>query len=239
MAFRNIKCKVSKKCNIGVGDGFFREGLANSCVYPIEEFNGDVVQGEVGVEMIQVRTGTNRTGARTRTLAPAFLTLVDDHLDRVFRFLMSLIRDREVAADLTQDTFLKLQQAMDAGREPNEAYVLASARNMAISWLRRRDLERTHMEVLPPEALEPTADADRSASPDRAYEAGELRQGLETAMAALPEDLRTVFHLSEIEELSYAEIAEVVGCPEGTVASRKHLAVRKLREHLKRSGHAL
>lgn len=170
---------------------------------------------------------------------PTFLTLVDDHLDRVFRFLTSLIRDREVAADLTQDTFLKLQNVVELGTVPSEAYILATARNIAISWIRRRDLERRHMDVLPAELLEPAVDPGQTVAPDQSFETRELRQGLEQAMAALPESLRSVFHLSEVEELTYAEIAEVVGCPEGTVASRKNLAVRKLREHLKRSGHAL
>lgn len=165
--------------------------------------------------------------------------LTDRHLDGVFRFLLSLVRDREAAADLAQETFLRLHKSGSADDPPSTAYVLATARNTAVSWLRRRDLERRHIDVVPPEHLEPRGNPGGASAPDRAVESRELGEALDAALEALPEDLLSVFHLSEVEGLRYEQIAEVVGCPPGTVASRKHLAVRRLREHLKRSGHAL
>ncbi len=57
------------------------------------------------------------------------------------------------------------------------------------------------------------------------------------ALAGLPEDQRTVFHLSEIEGLSYEEISTVLEVRPGTIASRKHHAVLKLRNTLRRCGH--
>ena len=73
--------------------------------------------------------------------------------------------------------------------------------------------------------------------PDRALEAAEFRADLLSALGLLPEEQRSVFHLSEIEGLSYAEIAQVLKLSPGTIASRKHHAVRKLREQLRRRGH--
>ena len=67
----------------------------------------------------------------------------------------------------------------------------------------------------------------------------ELRLGLEAALAKLPEDQCSVFLLSEVEGLKYEKIAEVMGIPAGTVASRKHHAARALRAELERMGHAL
>jgi RNA polymerase sigma-70 factor (ECF subfamily) len=165
--------------------------------------------------------------------------MTDQHLDAVFRFLLAMVRDRETAADLTQETFLRLQRSGRTDGPPSEAYVLATARNTAISWLRRRNLERRHVDVVPPEELDPRGARSRVPAPDREIERRELGSALEAAQADLPEELRCVFHLSEVEGLRYEQIAEVVGCPAGTVASRKHLAVRRLREHLQRSGHAL
>ncbi|PID80338.1 hypothetical protein CSA17_06185 [bacterium DOLJORAL78_65_58] len=169
--------------------------------------------------------------------------LTDRYLDGVFRFILSLVRDAEAAADLTQDAFLKLQRA---GGHPSEAYVMATARNTVLSWLRRRALERRHVDVWAPEDLEGgrleegiLRPGSLGGTPDRVLRQRELGAALAAALDALPRDLREVFHLSEMEGLRYEQIAEVVGCPVGTVASRKHLAVRKLREHLERSGHAL
>ena len=64
-----------------------------------------------------------------------------------------------------------------------------------------------------------------------------LRQDLLLTLSHLPEDQRTVFHLSEIEGLTYAEIATVLDVSPGTIASRKHHAVSKLRTALRRRGH--
>ena len=165
--------------------------------------------------------------------------LTDHYLDQVFRFLCAMINDRETAADLTQDTFLKLQDLPIGHELPGEAYVLATARNTAVSWLRRRKLERKHVEVLTHDDLNLQGKSSRAEAPDRLTESKELGAALDTALMSLPEDFRLVFHLSEVEGLSYAHIAEVMGCPAGTVASRKHLAVQRLRAHLKESGHAL
>ncbi len=139
--------------------------------------------------------------------------LTDRYLDGVFRFILSLVRDAEAAADLTQDG---------------------------------RALERRHVDVWAPEDLEGgrleegiLRPGSLGGTPDRVLRQRELGAALAAALDALPRDLREVFHLSEMEGLRYEQIAEVVGCPVGTVASRKHLAVRKLREHLERSGHAL
>jgi RNA polymerase sigma-70 factor (ECF subfamily) len=59
-----------------------------------------------------------------------------------------------------------------------------------------------------------------------------VRRELARALEQLPEDYRTVMVLADIEELSYREIAEVVGCPIGTVMSRLHRARRAMRTYL-------
>jgi RNA polymerase sigma-70 factor (ECF subfamily) len=58
------------------------------------------------------------------------------------------------------------------------------------------------------------------ASPERLLSSDQVRQTVTDALQSLPEDLRTVITLREIEGLSYDEIAEVIGCPVGTVRSR-------------------
>jgi RNA polymerase sigma-70 factor (ECF subfamily) len=159
----------------------------------------------------------------------------------VYRFLVAMTRDRDAAADLAQDTFLKIHAARKqfGDAPPSVAYVLTVARNTAISWLRRRKFEQRHFTALPEETLQAMAPADVGSAPDRVLSRQELQAELLQALSALPADLREVFLLSEVEGLTYTEIAVVVDCPTGTVASRKHNAVGQLREHLRRSGHAL
>ena len=71
-----------------------------------------------------------------------------------------------------------------------------------------------------------------SAQPDYALETSEKQQLVQTALAALTEDFRTVLILKEVENLKYEEIAEIVGCPIGTVRSRIHRARLDLRDKL-------
>jgi RNA polymerase sigma-70 factor (ECF subfamily) len=154
--------------------------------------------------------------------------LVQLHAAGVLRYLRSLLRDEEIARDLLQETFLKLEpRAATAGRP----LVYAVARSCAIDHLRRLRTRRRHEAVVEPERLSRQAAKERE-RPDARLAAKELRGELLRALAKLPETQRSVFHLSEIEGFSYAEIAQTLGLSPGTVASRKYHAVRKLRSHL-------
>jgi len=176
----------------------------------------------------------DRTAPRTDD---AFARLVDRDLDRVWRFLRSLVRDPDLARDLCHDTFLRLRRALAEGRVrrledglPNAGYVFAAARRAAYDHGRRR------RDVVP---LDAAADARADGTPHGDLERGQLGHALDAALNALDDDHRAVFVLSELEGLRYEEIAEALGLPAGTVASRKHAAVHHLRRTLEGMGHAL
>lgn len=159
--------------------------------------------------------------------------LVAQHAAGVLRYLRSLVGDPDVAQDLLQETFLRLHaRANGAGA----ALVFTVARSCAIDHVRRRQV-RARREVPADAAADETSTARAGQRPDRDLENSQLRDDLLAALATLPEDQRSVFHLSEIEGLTYAEIAAIVGVSPGTIASRKHHAVRKLRDELRRRGH--
>ncbi len=163
-----------------------------------------------------------------------FTRLVERDLDRVHRFLHSLVRDDDLARDLTHDTFLRLLRRRP-GRDvepPTAAYVFACARHAAVDHWRR---QRTRRDAAPHLA----ACLDPPATADAPLHATELREALSRALGLLDEEHRAVFLLSEVEGLRYGEIAEALGIPPGTVASRKHHAVQSLRRELERMGHAL
>ncbi len=159
--------------------------------------------------------------------------LAREHSPGVFRFLRSMVGDDDTARDLLQDTFLKLStHAENAGK----ALVFTIARSCALDHFRRIRTRNHHEINTQSEFLNqhPTKSTDR---PDKNMEIQSLRQDLLLTLSHLPEDQRTVFHLSEIEGLTYAEIATVLDVSPGTIASRKHHAVSKLRTALRRRGH--
>ena len=170
--------------------------------------------------------------ARRTTSDQIFVDLVDAYLDRVYRYLRNLTRDEDAARDLCHETFLRLRGQVDQGTSISEAYVFNTARNTALSQWRSDRHEENKREAWGQDREPHTAAS--SASENR-----ELRQALQTALESLSEDQRSVFLLAEVEGLKYEQIAEVLGVSAGTVASRKHKAVRVMRGELKRLGHAM
>ena len=171
--------------------------------------------------------------APPRTPNDPLAELAQRHAAGVFRYLRSMVGDAEAARDLVQDTFLRLRGQAD-GAGPG--LVFTAARTCALDHLRRRKTRRAVETALDDRIVE-IVPSRRADWPDRDAENAELRADLLDALAALPEDQRSVFHLSEIEGLRYDEIAAVLGVSPGTIASRKHHAVRKLRDLLRRRGH--
>ncbi len=130
---------------------------------------------------------------------------------------------REEASDLVQQVFLQLFRkiAQFAGNAKFDTWLYRLATNEALQYLRKG--KRWKFEPL---SNEP---ASRQEMPGKSSEQSEL---LETALARLEPDLRGVFVLKELENLSYRDIAAAVGIPEGTVGSRLNRARRELQQHL-------
>jgi RNA polymerase sigma-70 factor (ECF subfamily) len=105
------------------------------------------------------------------------------------------------------------------------AFLLTITRNLC------RDHVRRSRPTDPIEAAHDRADT-RPTAEDAAL-ANERTEAIRCAIAALPEEQQVVLILSHYEGVPYTEIAAIVGCPAGTVASRKHYALAALRRHLR------
>jgi RNA polymerase sigma-70 factor, ECF subfamily len=155
------------------------------------------------------------------------------HLDALYRVALRLTGDPVRAEDLVQDTMLKAYRSWRQYRPGTNAkgWLLTILRNTFINDYRRRKLEPVAMDL---EAVEPhavlrdVAEADpEGAFFDRIVDAKVLE-----AIDALPTDFREVLVLSDMEGLSYAEIAEALQVPVGTVKSRLFRARRQLQAAL-------
>lgn len=159
-------------------------------------------------------------------------------IEVMLRVARSLTRNRADAEDLVQDTLVRAYKAIDRfdGRFPR-AWLLTILRNTNINRNRRRRPELlrdpdTQLERVVAEPEE--ADALR---PDRFIDL-ELDAALEDALATLAEPFAQVVELVDIDGLAYAEAAEVLDVPIGTVMSRLHRARKKLRDQLRDAGAA-
>ncbi len=156
------------------------------------------------------------------------------HLDDVYRYAMSLSRDVTEAEDLVQDTFLQAlrhQEQFTPGTNAR-AWLFTICRNLFLRGRERRGREEpTEGEAL--EAL--AADAAPAAPPDADggfLAAPELDDVIRRELDRLPEEYREVVMLSDLQDLSYAEIAGVLGVPVGTVKSRLFRGRRLLQQSL-------
>jgi RNA polymerase sigma-70 factor (ECF subfamily) len=152
-----------------------------------------------------------------------FEQLVKRYEGRLYGFLHRMAPPHADAADLFQETFLRVFRHASSfkGRGSFKAWVYTIAVNVC-----RRHGSRTLPDSL---EQEPVNDASR---PPEAAEAEEVRERIAQAVAALPEAQREVLVLKIYEDLSYAEIARVVNRSVGTVKSQMRYALGKLRGRL-------
>ncbi len=161
-----------------------------------------------------------------------------EHLDALYAAALRLTRNPTEAEDLVQDTFVKACRFYDrfeAGTNL-KAWLFRIQTNTFINRYRRRVRER---DVLDGAQSAPVGEGVMSRAamralshPVAAAEQGLLAQEIERALAQLPEEQRMMILLADVEEMSYREIAEVIGCPIGTVMSRLHRARKAVQKHL-------
>lgn len=155
--------------------------------------------------------------------------LYDAHADAVFGFLLSMTHSEADSRDIMQDLFVKMGRGKGSSTEIRNprAYLLRAAHRLVIDASRRREVRRRnegeagHAENR--STFCPESDPDREA----------FRQGMEAALAELPEEQRAAVHLKLWGGLSFEEIAQTLGINANTAASRYRYGVDKLRERLR------
>jgi RNA polymerase sigma-70 factor (ECF subfamily) len=165
----------------------------------------------------------------------AFEPLVERYRERVWRLAYGYVRDREEAWDVAQEAFIRAWQALPSFRGQSAFYtwLFRIAVNVATDRVRQRAARGRAFGTDPVPAEEwERAMPDPAAGPEDAAERSEERRRLERALGALPAHHRAIIMLSDLEGLSYREIAEVLDIPMGTVMSRLHNARKRLRRLL-------
>jgi RNA polymerase sigma-70 factor (ECF subfamily) len=175
---------------------------------------------------------------------PAYRELVRRYERPIFALLYRMVRDRELAEDLAQETFVKALNAIESYRPEFKfsSWIFKIANNAAIDHLRRRELDTLSLDGSPhaetPEAMQATAlqIGARQESPLDAVEARELGGAIEAAIGRLRPEYRSCILLRHVEGRAYEEIAEILDLPLGTVKTYIHRARNELRlalAHLK------
>ena len=151
----------------------------------------------------------------------AFAELYDRYAQPVYNYLLRLVNEPAVAEEILQEVFLAMWQSAHRFREEAKVktWLLRIAHHQAVSWLRRARAAAWTDEEL--EAYDHDAIEEHLA---RRWQIDQVR----AALARLTPNHRAVIELTFVQGLSYAEIAEVMNCPIGTVKSRMSYALRRL-----------
>jgi RNA polymerase sigma-70 factor (ECF subfamily) len=168
----------------------------------------------------------------------AFEPLVEKYRQRVWRLAYNTLRDREEAWDVAQEAFIRAYQALPQFRGQSAFYtwLYRIVMNVAADRARSRGAQGRAFGT----ERVPEEDWDRvlpdqnpgDEAPDAAAARREQRGKIMRALDTLSEDHRTIVMLSDLEGLSYREIADTLDIPMGTVMSRLHNARKRLREAL-------
>ncbi len=161
------------------------------------------------------------------------------HLDALYSFAMKLARARDEADDLVSDTLLRAFERWEQYRLGTNirAWLFTIQYHAFVSRRRRLGTREMSENERSPTAREPVGEAD----PEQRFYDSFLDDEIVRAIEALPDEYRAAVVLSDLRELRYAEIAELLGVPEGTVKSRlfrgRRLLQRALRGYAEEMGY--
>jgi RNA polymerase sigma-70 factor, ECF subfamily len=172
----------------------------------------------------------------------AFSTLVTRHQERIFGYLLGMVRDRDTANDLFQDTFLRVVAAMrqERGSYTKQdrwlAWVMRIARNAALDHLRSRKKWQDVPDGSGEDGLSFWETlADDAAPQDELLHQTEQAEWLEACIERLPPEQREVLLMRHEAELTFREIADLTDCSINTALGRMRYALLNLRRMMSES----
>ena len=170
----------------------------------------------------------------------AYRELLDRYQRPVFSLIYRMVRDREQAEDLAQETFVKVFNHIESFNPKYKfsSWIFKIASNLTIDALRKKDLKTVSLDgsrnAETPDEVDATRITveSRDENPEEFLEAKELGEEIERAIGQLRPEYRQAILLRHVEGRPYEEIAEIMGVPLGTVKTFIHRARGELRETL-------
>jgi RNA polymerase sigma-70 factor, ECF subfamily len=182
--------------------------------------------------------GRDREAQRKRE----FEELTAPHFGALYRVALHKLRDAHQAEDLVQEVCLKAYRAFDHFERGTNyrAWLFRILSNTILDLQRQASKKPIEVNLDTEHALFPLnirAEHTRQLDPEQQLMAASLAHEVRTAIADLPPEWQAVVLLSFVEGFSYKEIADIVGCPIGTVMSRLYRARQSLQQRLERHLH--
>jgi RNA polymerase sigma-70 factor (ECF subfamily) len=188
--------------------------------------------GRPGAQAGALMNSTEELVARVRAGdEEAFRQIFDRYSRPVLSFIFDMVGDRPLAEDLAQETFVRAFRGLQTLREETKlsTWLFGIARNCAREHLRARRRAEGNVELDAEPAFELH---DRARTPSGQLLDKELSGVIQSALARLDEDKRTVFTLKVLQQRSYEEIAEITGFSVGKLKTDLHRARAEMRKRI-------
>lgn len=162
----------------------------------------------------------------TKKLESDFMSLFEANSDAIFRHIYMRVHERELATDLTQDSFTRMWQTMSQGKKIDNlrAFLYRIAHNAIIDYYRKKK----------DQSLDEMAETgfDPIGQTGGALVAGAEFEEFRRALLRIPDDYRDAVTMRYVDEMTPAEIAEIIGVSAGTVSVRITRGVEMVRKEL-------
>ncbi len=170
----------------------------------------------------------------------AFRWLIKNNERLVYGLVWKIVRNSADAEDICQEVFLKVHEKLDTFNQDSKlsTWIAKIAYNQALSHLRKRDILQNSDDVQDEVFSDKLPDSGVE-TPVNCLEAKELKTVVHEAIERLPLPFRTLIDLFHIQEMSYAEIVEISGLPEGTVKSYLYRGRKLLKDAICGSRHLI
>ncbi|HZY82930.1 MAG TPA: sigma-70 family RNA polymerase sigma factor [Cyclobacteriaceae bacterium] len=154
--------------------------------------------------------------------------LVRSYQERVYRHVRKMVIDHDDADDLTQEVFIKVNNAIDRFREDAQLFtwIYRIATNECLNFLNKK----RRRFFLPIDDIGPELSAKIDSAAD--IDADEIQKKLQKALLKLPDKQRLVFNMKYFDDMSYEQIAEITNTSVGALKASYHHAVKKIEDFI-------
>lgn len=164
----------------------------------------------------------------------AFNTLVEKYQTQVINIAYGMLSDKEDACDAAQEAFVKIYKSIGSfkGKSALSTWIYRIVSNVCNDMLRKRRRNANTVSISVQDDSKDMEITDSAPTPEELLELSEQQRILRTAITELSAEYREIITLSDIEQLRYEEISEILKCPVGTVKSRLNRARNALKKKI-------